>query len=184
MLNIVHCLRYILKTLSGLVSSSGVSNWYRLWSSSVIKNYATLHIIFSSRILSALFKINTVIRLLHLVFLLLFQNVTPLLSHHYCVLYVSYPFMLTYPVSQKYLQEITREKLLKFMLQNYHQLVKSYLSCVDWLETSHNLGWERILILSEILVETTVMIDFKCPSDKHDCIFILLFIRGENYSHV
>ena len=41
---------------------------------------------------------------------------------------------------------------------------------------------ERILILGEILLEITVMMDIKCPPVKNDLLFmLLLFIRGKNY---
>jgi len=50
-----------------------------------------------------------------------------------------------------------------------YQLGKSYLGfCVAWLETCHHLDRERISVLSEILLETIVMRDFKCSSVKRD----------------
>ena len=66
-----------------------------------------------------------------------------------------------------------------------YQLVKSYLSfCVVLLETWHHLDRERISVLSEILLETTVMIDFKCSSVKRDWLFVLLLFTREKTVHM
>jgi hypothetical protein len=78
------------------------------------------------------------------------------------------------------------ENLFDFVLQKlpYYYLVKSYLSyCVDWPETWHRLDRERISILGEILLQTTVMIRVQAPVCQTRSAFVLLlFIRGKNCS--
>jgi hypothetical protein len=64
-------------------------------------------------------------------------------------------------------------------------IVKSYLNYrVDWLETWHRLDWERIFFLGEILLETTVITDFMCPSVSRDRLFVLLFLQGKIIIHI
>jgi hypothetical protein len=101
------------------------------------------------------------------------------------MLYVSILFTLTYPVKQSH-QETVKETIgfyaTDIITLLIGQILPSY--CVDWLETWHCLDWERIFILGEILLETTVITDFMCPSVNPDRLFVLLLFRRErNYSH-
>jgi hypothetical protein len=72
-------------------------------------------------------------------------------------------------------------KLLRKIFGRLPGQIGYYLSyCVDW----HSLDRERISILGEILLQTTVMIDFRCLSVRRDRLFVLLLVITEkNCSH-
>jgi hypothetical protein len=94
-------------------------------------------------------------------------------------------FTLTYP-AQQFLQEIVKETLFDFVLQILldYSLVKFYLlNHVGWLEAWHRLDWERIFILGEISLETTVITDFVCPSVSLERIFVLFPFTREKPVH-
>jgi hypothetical protein len=91
-------------------------------------------------------------------------------------------YLVHYLSLHAYISNTTALPVNKLLGKIFWILCYKNYQTTNWLETWHCMHQERIS-LDEILLETTVMIDFKCPSVKQVWLFILLLFIRENIVH-